>query len=126
MRRLFLIVAAFSVSAVAQTSGPGSQEFCWHHSGPGITDPVATYKPAPQYSEEARKAKLEGSVLVSVVVGQDGKPINAKVLRPLGLGLDERALEAVVAHWRFNPGMKDGKPVAVQTQLEIPFRLPER
>lgn len=97
-----------------------------HRPEPGITDPVAIDKLEPQYSEEARKAKVEGPVMLSVVVTEQGMPINIKVMvRPLGLGLDERAIEAV-AHWKFKPGMKDGKAVAVQTQIEIPFRLPEK
>jgi protein TonB len=93
-----------------------------YRPGGGVTNPVALYKPEPQYSEEARKAKWQGAVLLSLVVDENGKPIQIKVIRPLGLGLDEKAIEAV-SQWKFKPGMKDGKPVPVQAQIEVTFRL---
>jgi TonB family protein len=66
-------------------------------------------------------------VYLSVLVDQQGKPVNAKVVvRPLGLGLDQAAIYEVIAQWRFKPGMKDGKAVAVRAQFEINFRLPEK
>jgi len=61
-------------------------------------------------------------VLVAVEVGADGVPNNVRVLRSLGLGLDEKAVEAV-KQWRFKPGMKDGKPVPVAATIEVSFRL---
>jgi TonB family protein len=57
-----------------------------------------------------------------MVVGPDGKPHNIRVVRTLGLGLDEKAIEAV-KNWRFKPAMKDGKPVAVQISVEVEFHL---
>ena len=93
-----------------------------YRPGAGITNPVPIYKPEPQYSEEARKAKWQGSVLLSLVVDETGKTQQIKVVRPLGLGLDEKAIEAV-SQWRFTPGKKDGKPVAVAAQIEVTFRL---
>jgi len=90
--------------------------------GGGVSAPVATYKPEPEYSEEARKAKYQGEVWLSVVVDEKGVPQQIKVTRKLGLGLDEKAIEAV-SKWRFKPGMKDGKPVAVQATIAVSFHL---
>jgi protein TonB len=93
-----------------------------YKAGGGVTNPVPIDHPEPQYSEEARKAKWQGAVMLSLVVDDKGRPINIKVIRPLGLGLDEKAIEAV-QKWTFKPGMKDGKPVSVQAQIEVTFRL---
>ena len=79
-------------------------------------------RPEPQYSEEARKAKWGGTVLLSLVVDETGHTKDIRVLKPLGLGLDEKAIEAVTK-WTFIPGKKAGKAVAVQAQIEVTFRL---
>ena len=88
----------------------------------GVTAPVAIFKPDPEYSEEARKAKYQGTVILGMIVGADGRPRNLKVERGLGMGLDEKALEAVRT-WKFEPAQKDGKPVAVLISVEVAFRL---
>jgi periplasmic protein TonB len=90
--------------------------------GGGVSPPSILYKVEPEYSEEARKAKFQGTVLLFVVVDEHGNPRDIKVLRPLGLGLDQKAVEAV-EKWKFSPGKKDGKPVPVQAQIEVNFRL---
>ena len=90
--------------------------------GGGVSAPKAVYAPDPEYSEEARKAKYQGTCVLWLVVGPDGKPRDLKVARTLGLGLDEKALEAVKT-WRFEPAMKDGKPVAVEISVQVEFRL---
>jgi periplasmic protein TonB len=90
--------------------------------GGGVSAPKAIYSPDPEYSEEARKVKHMGTVVLWLVVGPDGKPRDIRVLRTLGLGLDEKAIEAV-KNWRFEPAMKDGKPVAVQINVEVNFHL---
>lgn len=90
--------------------------------GGGVSAPVALYKVEPEYSEEARKAKYQGTVVLSIVIDEQGRPRDLKVIRPLGLGLDEKAIEAV-SKWRFRPGYKDGKPVAVLATVEVNFRL---
>ncbi|HLY19846.1 MAG TPA: energy transducer TonB [Bryobacteraceae bacterium] len=90
--------------------------------GGGVTAPVPLYRPEPEYSEEARKAKYQGTVVLTAVVDASGKPRDLKVVRSLGLGLDEKALEAV-EKWKFRPGYKDGKPVAVACSIEVNFRL---
>ena len=79
--------------------------------GGGVSPPSILYKVEPEYSEEARKAKFQGTVLLFVVVDEKGNPRDIKILRPLGLGLDQKAVEAV-EKWKFSPGKKDGKPVA--------------
>jgi len=90
--------------------------------GGGVTAPALLYKVEPEYSEEARKAKYQGTVLLYVQVDSSGKAINMRVLHSLGLGLDEKAMEAV-RKWKFKPGMKDGKAVTVEAQIEVNFRL---
>ena len=90
--------------------------------GGGVSAPRPIYDPDPEYSEEARHAKYQGTVLLSVVVGLDGRPRDIRVQRSLGMGLDEKAIEAV-RKWAFEPAMKDGHPVAVQVNIEVSFRL---
>ena len=90
--------------------------------GGGVSAPVPTYRPEPEYSEEARKAKWQGAVLLQLVVDENGVPQEIKVIRSLGLGLDQKAIEAV-QKWRFKPGQKDGKPVPVSANIEVNFRL---
>jgi len=90
--------------------------------GGGVSAPVPIYKVEPEYSEEARKAKFQGTVVLAIVVDETGKVTNIRVIRPLGMGLDEKAIEAV-SKWRFRPGYKDGKPVPVMANVEVNFRL---
>jgi protein TonB len=90
--------------------------------GGGVSAPTVLLKIEPEYSEEARKAKWQGTVVLSLIVDEKGMPEELKVVRALGLGLDQKAIEAVTK-WRFKPGMKDGKPVAVQATIEVNFRL---
>lgn len=90
--------------------------------GGGVSKPEVVSKVEPEYSEEARKAKYQGEVWLSVVVDEKGIPQEIKVTRKLGLGLDEKAIEAV-QKWRFRPGMKDGKPVAVRATIAVSFHL---
>ena len=90
--------------------------------GGGVSAPRATYAPDPEYSEEARKAKYQGTVVLWVIVGADGRPHDIRIQRSVGMGLDEKAVEAVRS-WRFEPARKDGQPVAVQVNIEVNFRL---
>ena len=87
-----------------------------------VSAPVPTYKPEPQYSEEARKAKWQGSVRLSLIVDTEGFVTRMTTEQMLGYGLDAAAMEAVKA-WRFKPGTKDGKAVPVKAVLEVTFRL---
>ena len=90
--------------------------------GGDVSAPVLVSKVEPEYSEEARKAKYSGEVLLSIVVDASGMPRDIHVIRPLGLGLDEKAIEAVMK-WRFRPGLKGGRAVATQAQVIVNFRL---
>jgi TonB family protein len=90
--------------------------------GNGVSAPRAIYNPDPEYSDEARKAKFQGNVVLSLVVDPLGHVRDIHVARSLGMGLDEKALEAV-RKWKFEPGMRDGYPVAVQVNVEVNFRL---
>ena len=90
--------------------------------GGGITAPRVISDPTPEYSDEARKAKFEGTVVLWLIVDSYGKPRDVKVARSLGMGLDEKALEAV-RMWKFKPAMKDGSPVAVEVNVEVNFHL---
>lgn len=90
--------------------------------GGGVSAPRVTRKIDPEYSEEARKAKYSGVVVLAVEVWPDGRAHNVRVIRSLGLGLDEKAIQAVQL-WEFVPGRKDGAPVKVSAQIEVNFRL---
>ena len=90
--------------------------------GGGVSAPRVLFQPDPEYSEEARKAKYQGTVVRWVVVGADGRPHDIRVQRTLGMGLDEKAMEAVRT-WKFEPARLNGQPVAVQINVEVNFRL---
>jgi TonB family protein len=90
--------------------------------GGGVSAPALLVKIEPEYSEEARKAKFGGSVQLTIIVDEKGNPVDVKVTRAIGLGLDEKAIEAV-KKWRFRPGYKDGKAVATFATVEVNFRL---
>lgn len=89
--------------------------------GPGISPPVPTFQPEPSYTEEAKKAKLQGAVMLSVVVDESGKVTDIKVMKSLGKGLDEKAAEAA-AKWKFRPATRYGRPVPVNVTIEMKFR----
>ena len=84
--------------------------------------PVPIYTPVPEYSEEARRKRIEGIVTTSVLINEEGLPTDARVEKPLGHGLDEKALECI-RKYRFRPVTKDGLPVATRIFVEISFRL---
>ena len=88
----------------------------------GVTPPTVLSRIEPVYSEAARKAKLEGTVELSAVIRKDGSVEAVKVLRGLGLGLDESAIRALKS-WQFRPGMKDGRPVDLRVNIEVTFSL---
>ena len=90
--------------------------------GGGVSAPRVIEDPDPEYSEEARQAKYQGTVVLWVVIGADGRAQDIRVQRSLGMGLDEKAIDAV-RKWRFVPGMKDGRPVRVMVNIEVNFRL---
>jgi TonB family protein len=95
---------------------------------PCITPPREVFSREPKYSERARKAKYQGVCTLAMIVETDGRPSNIRVLKGLGMGLDENAIEAVKT-WKFEPAMrferdmKDGHPVVVEIAVEVSFRL---
>jgi TonB family protein len=105
--------------------GFGSEAGCCdgvYTPGNGVSMPRAIYAPEPEFSEEARRIKLQGEVTLLATIGVDGRPRNLIVERSLGMGLDEKALEAVRT-WRFEPAKKDGHPVAVKMNIIVNFHL---
>jgi len=90
--------------------------------GGDVTAPKLIHKIEPKYTEEAREAKIEGPVMLSVVITPQGVADNIVVKKGIDPGLDDNAI-AAVSKWRFAPGTKDGQPVAVQATIEVHFRL---
>lgn len=90
--------------------------------GGGISAPQAISTPDPEYTEEARNAKTQGTCILWMIVDDHGNPRDIRVVRGLGHGLDAKAIEAV-KQWRFQPAEKDGHPVNVQISVEVGFRL---
>jgi protein TonB len=112
-------------NGVGPSSGPG------FGSGPsgiypagkmGVTVPQVIFNPEPSFSDEARKAKAQGIVMLLLVVGKDGHPYDIRVGQSLGMGLDERAIEAVT-RWRFRPATLNGQAVATRIAVQVDFRL---
>lgn len=93
-----------------------------HRTSNEVTPPRLLSKVEPEYSDEAKRLGIEGVVILSPEIWQDGRPHNIRVSKSLGHGLDEKAIEAV-EQWRFSPGTKGGKAVRVQVQIEVSFRL---
>jgi periplasmic protein TonB len=92
------------------------------HIGGGVSKPIVLYSVDPEFSEEARKAKFSGNVEVYLVVDESGNPSHIRVVRPIGMGLDEKAIEAV-RQYKFKPAMKDGKPVKVDLYIDVNFQI---
>ena len=90
--------------------------------GGGVSAPVLLFSVEPTFSEEARKAKLAGNVLVNMWVDAQGRPSHVRVLRGVGMGLDEKAVEAV-KQYRFKPAMENGIPVTVEMNVEVGFQI---
>jgi periplasmic protein TonB len=91
--------------------------------GNGVKPPTVLMNPLPAYTEEARKARAEGIVLIQAVIRKDGTVDSFKVLRGLGYGLDESAINTIATKWRFKPGTFNGAAVDVQANIEVSFRL---
>jgi TonB family protein len=92
------------------------------HVGGDVTAPKPIYSPEPEFSEAARKAGYQGTCVLSLIVGADGRPSNIRVVRKLGMQLDEQAIQAL-SDWKFEPARKSGRPVAVPIQIEFSFQL---
>jgi TonB family protein len=93
-----------------------------YHVGGGVSNPILVYAPDPEFSDEARRAKYQGVCVVGLVVDAQGNPQRVRIVRPLGMGLDEKALEAV-REYKFKPAVFQGKNVAVEVNIEVNFRI---
>jgi protein TonB len=92
------------------------------HLGGSVRPPVLTFQPDPEFSEEARKAKFSGNVLVYLIVDEHGNPTHVRVQRGVGMGLDEKAVEAV-RQYKFKPATEGGKPVKVDLTIDVNFQI---
>ena len=88
----------------------------------GVKAPQSIYTPDPEFSEKARHAKYQGTVILNVVVDKTGNVSRIRLERPLGMGLDENAMEGL-KNWRFKPATRNGQPVAVEMNVEVAFNL---
>ena len=102
--------------------GPDSGNGTYIPGVGGVSQPVPIFTPEAEFSDEARRQKYEGVCLISVIIDAQGIPQSPRVVRRLGMGLDEKALAAVM-QYRFKPARKDGKPVAVRISVMVNFRL---
>jgi TonB family protein len=100
--------------------GPGLEDVA--KVGGAISAPHVKYDPDPQYSELARQAKYQATVILWLVIDRDGLPTHIRVQRPAGMGLDEEAFDSVRT-WKFEPATKDGQPVPVMINVEVNFKL---
>ena len=119
------IVAFLSVPIAlsAQQGAPQNpSEIVYTHSEKGMTVPKAVYQPAPEYADGPRRKKIQGAVLVSMIVNADGKVRDPQVLSSLDKDLDKKAVECV-SKWKFNPATKDGQPVAMRLVVQVNFHL---
>lgn len=93
-----------------------------YHVGGGVSNPILIYAPDPEFSDEARRAKYQGICVVGLIVDTLGNPQRVHIVRPLGMGLDEKAMEAV-REYKFKPAQFRGKAVAVEVNIEVNFRI---
>ena len=93
-----------------------------YHVGGGVSAPQLIFSPDPEFSDEARRAKYQGVCVVSLIVDAQGNPQRVAVVRHLGMGLDEKAVEAV-KQYKFKPATLQGKPVPVEVNIEVNFRI---
>lgn len=121
---LVLLLIAAGLSAQEKPAASGAMKVCSAKNPPPCADtaPRLTHHVEPSYNDEARRMKLNGTVLLHFIVGTDGRPHDVTVIRPLGHGLDEQAVKAV-RKWRFTPGARAGEPVPVELEAEASFRI---
>jgi len=121
MHRVLLVGCALASTVAVVLAQDRPEVFV---PGNGVSLPVVVTSVKPEYTEDAKRARIEGIVLLDSVVRQDGTVGEVSVVRSLDstFGLDRQATDAMKG-WRFKPGMKDGKPVAVRVQIEMTFTL---
>jgi len=92
------------------------------HIGGAVSPPVLLTQVLPEYSEEARKARFQGTVILDTIVHKDGTVQVVRIARSIGFGLDQKAIEAVLK-WKFQPGRMNGSPVPVALNVQVNFNL---
>lgn len=110
-----------STSEIVSTTTGGDTELKVYKAG-GVSPPKVIFSPEPQFSEPARRAKFQGTATLMLVVNQQGLPTRIRIVRPLGCGLDAKAVQAVES-WRFKPAERDGQPVPFAIAVEVDFHL---
>ena len=117
-----------SSSAAAQSHGSGTADIPddqIRKVGGAVSGPRVIYHVVPEFSEQARREKFVGQVVVGLIVDTDGMPQQIHVVRGVGHGLDEKAIEAI-SHYRFRPAMANGKPVPVRVNVEVNFQIRDK
>jgi TonB family protein len=114
--------ASHSPDAPIESSSKNAAAPQIYHVGADVSAPKLIFAPDPEYSEEAKRAKYQGICIVSLIVDAQGNPQRVQVVRHLGKGLDQKAVEAV-EQYKFEPAMRHGEPVAVEVNIEVNFRL---
>ncbi len=119
-----LALLAHPIASCAQEATTKNPEagLIYHIGEKGVMPPKPIYTPEPEYDDAGRRAKLSGTVLLSVIVTKDGQTRDVTVEKSLSPGLDKKSIEAV-SRWKFKPAMKDGEPVAVRLKVETSFRI---
>jgi TonB family protein len=120
MRLASLSAMLFLAAATLARAADDPSEI--YEPGPGITPPKVIRKVQPYYTAEARRALVQGTAVLEVVVDEQGRPVRISTISPIGFGLDERAREAV-SQWAFRPGRKEGQPVSTVTTVAVDFRI---
>jgi len=119
---LFSVLVLSCGATIAQESSDKTPDSVYVVGQNGVTAPKAIYTPTPEYSEKARRKKIQGVVVVNMLVAPDGTVRDVKIVKSLEESLDKQAI-AAVSTWKFNPATKDGAPVAVRIPVEVSFNL---
>jgi TonB family protein len=119
---LILVACGALLAQEASDKAASAQETVYEPGRAGVTIPKAIYQPNPEYTDKARRKKLQGTVLVGMVVTADGTVRDVNVIKSLEASLDKQAI-ACVSKWKFQPATKDGEPVAVHVKAEVDFHL---
>jgi TonB family protein len=119
---LFRFAAPLQVTSTPVGGKEASDNHAIFGVGKGVSPPHIIHDPDPEYSVEARKAGVEGMVIIGLVVDKVGEPTDVKIISPVGYGLDEKAIESVKT-WKFEPARRGAEPVAVYATVEVAFHL---
>jgi len=112
----------FAQEAADKTTANAPNDTVYDHFTKGMTPPRPVYQPEAEYADRPRKKKIQGVVIVTIIVNTDGSVRDPQITKSLDKDLDKQALAAVVK-WKFDPATKDGKPITYRVPVEINFRL---